>query len=46
MLGRKSMDDDSQVYSEADAEAYTTLEVKTGECLVSIMEEGGIRQMG
>ena len=26
--------------------AYTTLEIKTGECLVSIVEEGGIRQMG
>ena len=39
MLGRTSNDDDS------DVEAYTTLETKTGECLVSMMEEGGIRQM-
>ena len=31
---------------EADVEAYTTLETKTGECLVSMVEEGGIRQMG
>ena len=45
MLGTKSTDDDSQVCSEADVEAYTTLEIKTGECLVSMMEEGGIRQM-
>ena len=40
ILGRPSMDD----YS--DVEAYTTLEIKTGECLVSMMEEGGMRQMG
>ena len=40
ILGRTSKDDDS------DVEAYTTLETKTGECLVSMMEEGGIRQMG
>ena len=40
ILGRTSKDDDS------DVEACTTLEIKTGECLVSIMEEGGIRQMG
>ena len=40
ILGRTSKDDDS------DVEAYTTLEIKTGECLVSMMEEGGIRQMG
>ena len=46
MLGKTSTDDDSPVCSEADAEAYTTLEIKTGECLVSMMEEGGIRQMG
>ena len=39
ILGRTSKDDDS------DVEAYTTLEIKTGECLVSMMEEGGIRQM-
>ena len=37
ILGRTSKDDDS------DVEAYTTLEVKTGECLVSMMGEGGIR---
>ena len=46
MLGRTSTDDDSPVCSEADVEAYTTLEIRTGECLVSMMEEGGIRQMG
>ena len=40
ILCRTSNDDDS------DDEAYTTLEIKTGECLVSMMEEGGIRQMG
>ena len=40
ILGRTSKDDDP------DVEAYTTLEIKTGECLVSMMEEGGIRQMG
>ena len=40
ILGRTSKDDDS------DVEAYTTLEIKTSECLVSIMEKGGIRQMG
>ena len=45
MLGRTSTDDGSLVCSEADVEAYTTLENKTGECLVSMMEEGGIRQM-
>ena len=39
ILGRTSKDDDS------DVEAYTTLEIKTGECLVSMMEDGGIRQM-
>ena len=33
-LGRTSTDDDSPVCSEADVEAYTTLEIKTGECLV------------
>ena len=27
-------------------DTYTTLEIKTGECLVSMVEEGGIRQMG
>ena len=46
MLGRTSTDDDSPVCSEADLEAYATLEMKTGECLVSMMEEGGIRQIG
>ena len=40
ILGRTSKDDGS------DVEAYTTLEIKTSECLVSIMEKGGIRQMG
>ena len=40
ILGRMSKDDDS------DVEAYTTLEIKTSECSVSMMEEGGIRQMG
>ena len=40
ILGRTSKDDDS------DVEAYTTLEIKTGEYLVSMMEKGGIRQMG
>ena len=39
ILGKTSKDDDSNV------EAYTTLEIKTDECLVSMMEEGGIRQM-
>ena len=33
------------MWSEAE-EAYTTLEIKTGECLVSMMKEGEIRQMG
>ena len=40
VLGGTSKDDD------LDAEAYTTLEIKTGGCLVSMLEEGGIRQMG
>ena len=39
MLGKTSNDDDS------DVEAYTILELKTDECLVSMMEAGGIRQM-
>ena len=43
MLGRTSTDNDSPVCSEADVEAYTTLEIKTGECLVSMMEEKGIK---
>ena len=46
MLGRTSTDDDSPMCSGADVESYTTLEIKTGECLVSMMEEGEIRQMG
>ena len=41
MLGRTLTDDDSQVCSGADVEAYTTLEIKTGECLVSMMGGGG-----
>ena len=45
MLGTKSTDDDSSVCSEADVEAYTNLEIKTAECLVSMMEEGVIWQM-
>ena len=40
MLRRTSTDGDSPVCSEADVEAYITLKIKTGECLVSIMEEG------
>ena len=40
ILGRTSKDNDS------DVGAYTTLEIKTSECLFSMMEEGGIRQMG
>ena len=43
MLGRMSTDDDSPVCSEADVKAYTTLEIKTGECLVSMMEEAETR---
>ena len=46
MRGRASTDDDSPVCSEAELEAYTTLEIKTGQCLVSIKEEGATRQMG
>ena len=45
MLSRASTDDDSPVYSEAEVEAFTTLEFETDECLVSMMEEGEIRQM-
>ena len=45
MLGTKSTDNDSPVCSGADVEAYITLEFKTGEHLVSMMEEGGIRHM-
>ena len=37
---RMSKDDDS------DVEVNTTLEIKTGECLVSMMEKRGTRQMG
>ena len=40
MLGRTSTNNYSPVCSEADVEAYTTLEIKTSECLVSTMEEG------
>ena len=40
ILGRTSKDEDS------DVEAYTSLKIKTGECLVSMMDDGGIRQMG
>ena len=46
MLGRKSKDDDSPVCSEAKVEAHTTLEIKTGDSLVSMMDEGEIGQMG
>ena len=35
ILGRMPKDDDS------DIEAYTTLEIKTSECLVSMIEKGG-----
>ena len=42
---KRLKDDESPVCSEADVEAYTTLEIKTGECLVSRMDERGIRQM-
>ena len=41
MLGRTSTDDDSPVCFGADVEAYTTLEIKTCECLVSMMGGGG-----
>ena len=46
VLCRTSTDDESPVCSEADLEAYTTLEVKTGKCFVSIIEEGRMRQIG
>ena len=46
MLGITSTDDDSPVCSEAEVEANTTPEIKTGECLVSMMNEGEIRHMG
>ena len=46
MLGKTWTDDESPVCSEADVEAYTTLEIKTGDCLVSMMEERGERQIG
>ena len=45
MVGRTSTDDVSPVCSEAEVEAYTTLESTTGECLVLMMEEGEIRHM-
>ena len=46
MLGRTSTDDDSPVCSEVELEAYITLKIKTGEYLVSIMEEEEIRHIG
>ena len=46
MLGRTSTDDDFPVCSEAELEAYTTLEIKTDECLVSIEEKWTTTQMG
>ena len=46
MLDTKPTDDDSPVCSEAGVEAYTILEINPGECLVSMMEEGEIKQMG
>ena len=45
ILGRMSTDGVSPVCSEADVEAYTTLEIKTSEYLVSIMEIGGNEYM-
>ena len=45
LLGRSSTDDDSPVCSEADVEGYITLQMKTGECLASMTEEGKIRHM-
>ena len=46
MLGRTSTDDESPVCPQADVEACTTLEIKTGECSVLMMEKGGIMLMG
>ena len=46
MPGRTSTDDDSPVCSEVELEAYITLKIKTGEYLVSIMEEEEIRHIG
>ena len=46
MPGRTSTNDNSPMCSEAEVEAYTTLEIKAGECFVSMMEGGEIRQMG
>ena len=43
--GGTSTDADSPVCSEVEVQAHTTLEIKTGECLVSMMEEGAIMQM-
>ena len=40
LLGRSSTDDDSPVCCEADVEGYITLEMKTGECLGSLMRRG------
>ena len=44
--GRTSTDHDSPVCSEVELEAYITLKIKTGEYLVSIMEEEEIRHIG
>ena len=46
MLGRTSTDDDSPVCSEAEVEAKIILGIKIGECLISMLEKGEIRQMG
>ena len=46
ILGKTSTDDDSPVCSKADVEAHTSFEINTGECLVLMMQERGIRQMG
>ena len=42
MSARTSTDDASSVCTEAEVETYTTLEIKTGECLASMMEGGEI----
>ena len=46
MLRRTSTANDSPVCSEAEVEAYTTLKIKTGGFLVSMVEEGEIMHMG
>ena len=46
MVGRTSTGDDSLVCSEAKVAVYTTLESKTGECLVVMMQEGELRHRG